>query len=325
MRLARVFWPVLVGAALSMIPLPAEADRSCATNGICIVGVPSGRVTDMQAANTQQESQWCWAASISMAFGFYGHRVEQADIVRAIWGQVVNLPAANGSMIIAALARKWTDANGHSFRAHGQFTDLTTGVGGVNNNVIAAELAANRPLIVGTQGHAMLVTAMTYVPDALGSVARVLDVTVPDPWPSQTTGQGVRRTLSASEMAPFFITTISSIENLDTGVPEPDPSRRPGPRPDPPDETVVVACTHPAHPMGDVSACTHQAHPMGDSIPCQHPCFGPFGGMVPCHPRGDVIPCSHPAHPRGDISECRHPLHPGGDRITRPRRRRGDE
>ena len=97
-----------------------------------------------------------------MAFGFHGHRVEQSEIVRTIWGQVVNLPAMSGSMISSALNRRWVDSSGRAFRARASFTDLAAGVAQVDNNVIASELRNNRPLIIGTQGHAMLVTALTY-------------------------------------------------------------------------------------------------------------------------------------------------------------------
>src|ERR1700693_1072082 len=38
------------------------------------------------AFQTQQQSEWCWAASISMIWAFYGHPVSQAEIVDSVYG-----------------------------------------------------------------------------------------------------------------------------------------------------------------------------------------------------------------------------------------------
>jgi hypothetical protein len=37
-----------------------------------------------EAFEHQYQSQWCWAASISMVFAHYGHRVSQERIVREV-------------------------------------------------------------------------------------------------------------------------------------------------------------------------------------------------------------------------------------------------
>lgn len=78
---------------------------------------------------------------------------------------------------------------------------------------------------------------------------------------------------------------------------------------------ITVACTHPAHPGGDVIACSHPMHPSGDLGYCSHRCMWP-NGWGPCH-QADTYPCTHAAHPRGDIIACSHVAHPGGDRVRR--------
>jgi len=81
------------------------------------------------------------------------------------------------------------------------------------------------------------------------------------------------------------------------------------------EEYKIVACTHPAHPAGDIAACTHPAHPAGDYGRCTHVCQW-WNGPGPCHPY-DVYACTHPLHPNGDVYPCNHPAHPNGDRVRR--------
>ncbi|WP_448698142.1 hypothetical protein ACFGVR_15075 [Mucilaginibacter sp. AW1-3] len=86
------------------------------------------------------------------------------------------------------------------------------------------------------------------------------------------------------------------------------------PAPQPvPRKQILVACTHLAHPAGDLYPCTHALHPNGDVYPCTHACQGPYG-IVACHPAGDVGPCTHRLH-TNDVAPCQHPLHPGGDLV----------
>jgi hypothetical protein len=82
----------------------------------------------------------------------------------------------------------------------------------------------------------------------------------------------------------------------------------------PPSKMCSVACTHPAHPNGDIFPCAHPAHPLGDAIPCTHVCQGPYG-LFPCH-QFDSIQCTHRVHLPGDISPCTHPAHYGGDVVV---------
>jgi len=79
-------------------------------------------------------------------------------------------------------------------------------------------------------------------------------------------------------------------------------------------ETIIVQCTHVAHPRGDLGPCTHGLlHARGDLVPCSHTCPGPYG-LVPCH-QADVVPCTHVVHPLGDLTPCTHLLHPEGDEV----------
>jgi len=152
----------------------------------CEAGIDS-RIASVTAASVggQHASEWCWAACIEMVFRYYGHRVPQERIVAETWGGIVNLPGQPGQ-ILADLNRPWVDDRRRPFRVAG---DVFT----ANQVTAAQDLAQDRPLIIGTMGHAMVLTALSYTRDGYGR-GNVTAATVRDPWP----GKG-RRVLSARE------------------------------------------------------------------------------------------------------------------------------
>jgi hypothetical protein len=188
----RLIWLML---ALGMtVTRNAAAEQECIPldgSGAqrCIVGLPSFAATIF--AKRQEFSQWCWAASISMVFGHYGLDVNQSQIVAEGWGEVVNMPGSP-AQIVTALNRQWADTKGRIWAVRGTTHDA-------NPFTAADDLANNRPLIIGTMGHAMVLTAITYDTFPDGS-AVVQSATVRDPWP----GKG-KRDLNAEE---WFSTTF---------------------------------------------------------------------------------------------------------------------
>ncbi|MBX2803377.1 MAG: hypothetical protein KTR31_37195 [Myxococcales bacterium] len=129
-----------------------------------------------------------------MLFRHYGYDVDQAAIVEQAYGGPINMPAQPWT-ILSALNRSWTDRTGRRFRSVAQ--------AGVTDPARAAQdLAGGMPLIIGTLGHAVVLTAMSYafplVRDAWGrpalGPAQVTQAVVRDPWPSKG-----RRVLSARE------------------------------------------------------------------------------------------------------------------------------
>lgn len=136
-------------------------------------------------ARIQRSSQWCWAACIEMVFRYYGHVVPQERIVEETWGEIVNLPG-QPSQILADLNRQWTDEDGEDFEVEGD-------VFSANPMTAAQDLKRDMPLIIGTMGHAMVLTSLRYLTDNFGR-GEVLAATVRDPWP----GRG-RRILSPQE------------------------------------------------------------------------------------------------------------------------------
>jgi hypothetical protein len=181
---------------LTLTP-PAKAALRCSPFDprtgvqICESGI-DGRVRGVEAL--QRNTQWCWAACISAVFDFHGVSVQQDRIVQATYGRAVNLPAI-GPQIAAATSRTWRTDDGEAFTAQCEVLwDSQFNVGRPDAPAEAArELADDQPLIIGTGGHAMVLTAMTYAHDAYGRGQPMVAI-VRDPWP----GRG-RRQLSPQE------------------------------------------------------------------------------------------------------------------------------
>lgn len=188
----REFLSYSAATALSIgLPSRAHARLACGPfvqPGVqqCEAGIESS-VAHVSAAAVggQHLSQWCWAACIEMVFRYYGHHVPQERIVADTWGGIVNLPGQPWQ-ILANLNRDWIDEEGEAFSVAGD-------VFSANPVTAAQDLASDMPLIIGTMGHAMVLTSVVYIRDQFGN-GNVRAAIVRDPWP----GRG-RRVLSAQE------------------------------------------------------------------------------------------------------------------------------
>jgi hypothetical protein len=131
-----------------------------------------------QNFHSQQLPEWCWAASISNIFAYYGHPLRQDEIVQAVYGTVANLPAISARLIAAQVNRTWRDDNGTPFQARLTAAyDAQARVLAINNMYIVNELSHGRPLLVCNTHHCMVVTAVDYTP------LQLIQVWVFDPWP----------------------------------------------------------------------------------------------------------------------------------------------
>ena len=181
------------GSALLGVGLatPAAAEQVCNAfdnTGMqqCEAGISRDVASATAAAvGSQDLNQWCWAACIEMVFRFHGFHVPQERVVTETWGQIVNMPAWP-EQILDNLNRPWRDEQGRPFAVE---ADAYT----ANEYTAAQDLAANKPLIIGTMGHAMVLTSILYVRDHKGN-GEVTGAVVRDPWP----GVG-RRQLSGME------------------------------------------------------------------------------------------------------------------------------
>jgi hypothetical protein len=176
--------PVLT-VVLTLAAGSARAELQCEPVGGGIERCVAGLRSEQAVQFTQSMDQWCWAASMSMVFAQHGYTVSQDTIVRTAWGRIVDLPATP-QLMLQGLNREWVDASGRRFRVSGDVSSATPANA-------AQDLANGEPLIIGTMGHAMMLTALTYLRDPMGN-GQVQAAVVRDPWP----GRG-RRVLSPQE------------------------------------------------------------------------------------------------------------------------------
>ena len=150
------------------------------------VGIPSGTM-DYYAAQ-QQNSQWCWAAAIQMVLNGYGVNINQEQIVARTYGRdpYGNLPNWPGSFqAIHRNLNNWgVDNSGQGYRV-----SASIGMGAPTPSLLISELSMGRPVIIGyrtggNSGHAVVVTAVSYVNGYNGPV--IMSIVVRDPWPSQS-------------------------------------------------------------------------------------------------------------------------------------------
>lgn len=193
-----------VGIALTLAQ-PALAEEDCGSpdaggTRLCRAGLSDESVQRM--VSVQEQSQWCWAAAISMIFAHHGYQVAQQEIVKDGYGVAADLPAPSGQAMTNAMSRAWTDTRNRPFKARTQASDALGRRYQVSNDRVLAELMAGRPLLVGAMRHAVVLVRLSYQMRADGGV-RIVSGTVIDPQP----GQGVRPLLRG-EMHPTYVAAV---------------------------------------------------------------------------------------------------------------------
>lgn len=137
-------------------------------------------------ASTQRNSEWCWAASIQMMFNYYGIDISQEQIVARSFNMDPKgkLPNVTGDLkVITENLNNWSiDNEGKAYQVNAKLH-----YGPPTPAYLVKELANERPVMIGYQtgpntGHAVLITACSYIPTKNGPQIR--SVIVRDPWPS---------------------------------------------------------------------------------------------------------------------------------------------
>jgi hypothetical protein len=149
-----------------------------------------------QAITTQQCAEWCWAASISMIFSFYGHPVSQLEIVAGTYEGLI-CTAANTTTIERDLTGSFIDDNGRSFTS--QITaayDYYNGINSLTNAEIISELSNDHPLLYCNTDHAEVIYSASYFGSQ--NQPNIQEVNVIDPWPLNQRSHP----LSISEIVP---------------------------------------------------------------------------------------------------------------------------
>jgi hypothetical protein len=155
----------------------------------------------------QENSQWCWAASISMVFKYYNYDVSQETIVKSIKKKLVNQPGYPKELN-AALNRTWKDETEQLFASKTKKLFKSW-------KAILKDIKKNRPVIIGAVGHATVVIGATFLKASNGRT-QFESVIVSDPWP---TNGGIRY-LNNNEIKNLQYVARITVESRDGEPPE---------------------------------------------------------------------------------------------------------
>ncbi len=138
-------------------------------------------------ASSQNNTNWCWAASLQMIFNYYGVSIDQNQIVARSYGtdEFGNLPNWTGSFqLITANLNNWNIDN------RGRQYSVTASLhwGAPTPIYLIQELTAGRPVLIGYKsgpntGHAVVITACSYIQTMNYPVIQT--IIVRDPYPNQ--------------------------------------------------------------------------------------------------------------------------------------------
>jgi Papain-like cysteine protease AvrRpt2 len=166
------------------------------------VGIPTAQFNF--AAASQQQDEWCWAASTQMILGWYGVPATQAEIVQRVYGSVINR-AASDQVISAAL-------NGWGRAANGRVVTISSVVksGAPPPAILVDQLSRSRPILLTfingpTSGHAVVITAASYMNTQWGP--QIVSLVIRDPYPtSQNVANGGRVEIAGQNLTQFAAT-----------------------------------------------------------------------------------------------------------------------
>jgi len=185
----------LILLAFLLAPLGmASAERAQIGPGQFVAGVPSDQFVHFAApeeAGRQRMHNWCWAACVQMVLNYHGLYVKQEDIVRQIFGDLVDAPA-NPDQIMAAL-------QGWAPDSRGRYSQIVANSRQIDPVSVIQDLEYRWPLIVGLSGpgntgHAYVMTAVEFQLDQSGR-PYIYRYILRDPYPSKVS----RVAMSAEE------------------------------------------------------------------------------------------------------------------------------
>ena len=128
---------------------------------------------------SQLQSQWCWAACITMVLNYYDIPCTQEEVVMRTYGTTVNYPARNLYQIADYLNGWGMDSHGREVVVEAETYQYAPFEGIIN------ELGAGRPFIIGVgngySGHVVVCYGVDWISTYEGPY--VTNFYVYDPWP----------------------------------------------------------------------------------------------------------------------------------------------
>jgi hypothetical protein len=192
----RKFLTGIAALSMPMRSLSVQAAQSCAVPGMP-PGTCSAWVDNFVSQQGQENSQWCWAASISMICKYHGFNLSQKSIVQDVYGGPVNMPG-DDHVLQKELNKIWTDDDGRKFAVSARIFSPALGTFDLANTAVVNELKNNRPLLNGSKSHATVTVRVDYIDT--GADPMVQRVHVIDPWPDAAPKPQMARLLAPDEM-----------------------------------------------------------------------------------------------------------------------------
>lgn len=150
---------LLAGSAAGAQPAPRCAPTREPGVERCVSGLPAPLLARMN--EPQQHSNWCWAAVIHMVLSRYGMDVPQEQIVQAHFGRSVN-EGVEPEVLAELLNRTWRDEAGRALRVNARAVPAWWRSFGVTAPDVLADLAAERPVVLVTPTHAVVLVQLVY-------------------------------------------------------------------------------------------------------------------------------------------------------------------
>ncbi|HET7107268.1 MAG TPA: papain-like cysteine protease family protein [Candidatus Acidoferrum sp.] len=148
--------------------------------GVQYVGIPTDEFNFVAAAQTQDE--WCWAASVSMILRWYRLDISQELVVARTKGVLIDQPGSDQDISTAL--------SGWAYTRDGKPVVISswTAPGAPPPLILIRELSQKHPILLTfisgpSSGHAVVITAASYIQTANGPYIQSL--VLRDPWPSQ--------------------------------------------------------------------------------------------------------------------------------------------
>jgi hypothetical protein len=146
------------------------------------VGIEGHEMDQIMVA--QNNSFWCWAASIEMVLNYYGLSVPQDSIVKEVYGLDENSELPDYGATTEIINR---ELNSFNVDTNGVYYSISAkiGKGAPSPAVLIRELSKKKPVIIGYEtgegGHTVIITEVVYVKTEVGP--KILSITVRDPMP----------------------------------------------------------------------------------------------------------------------------------------------
>jgi len=142
------------------------------------VGIPTAQFNFVSA--TQLHTDWCWAASVQMVLNWYNVPVRQTDVVKRIYGRLVDAAASEDEIAVAL------SGTAYDRRDHIVHLASVRRRGVPPAGLLVTELGEKHPLLITfrsthTMLHAVVLTSAEYFTDGQGFHLTALTFRDPNP------------------------------------------------------------------------------------------------------------------------------------------------